>query len=58
MRAIHKILLSTIILLGSIMVVWAQPPSPPATPIDGGLSILLIAGGLLGAKKISDNRKS
>ncbi len=31
--------------------------APPATPIDGGLSLLLIAGGAYGAKKIYDKRK-
>ncbi|MEQ8547134.1 MAG: hypothetical protein RIC03_04455 [Cyclobacteriaceae bacterium] len=31
--------------------------APPATPIDGGLSMLLVAGGAYGLKKIYDNRK-
>ena len=31
--------------------------APPATPIDGGLSLLLIAGGAYGAKKIFDKKK-
>jgi hypothetical protein len=31
--------------------------APPATPIDGGLSILLAAGGAYGIKKIRDSRK-
>ncbi len=31
--------------------------APPATPIDGGLSLLLIAGGAYGAKKIYEKRK-
>lgn len=34
----------------------AQPPAPPATPIDGGLSILLAAGGAYGLKKLNDLR--
>jgi len=34
----------------------AQAP-PPATPIDGGLSALLAAGGLYGLKKLKDSRK-
>lgn len=38
-------------------VAMAQPPSPPATPIDGGLSLLLAAGGIYGAKKLRDHRK-
>ena len=28
--------------------------APPATPIDGGLSLLLAAGGAYGIKKIRD----
>ena len=31
--------------------------APPATPIDGGLSLLLIAGGAYGVKKIYNKRK-
>lgn len=35
-----------------------SPGVPPAIPIDGGLSVLLIAGGIYGAKKLRDyNRK-
>lgn len=30
----------------------------PAVPVDGGLSILLVAGGAYGAKKLHDKRKS
>ena len=32
--------------------------APPATPIDGGLSLLLAAGGIYGAKKIYDKREA
>ena len=31
--------------------------APPATPIDGGLSLLLVAGGAYGAKKILEKKK-
>ncbi|MEP4532103.1 MAG: hypothetical protein ABJ004_03385 [Cyclobacteriaceae bacterium] len=31
--------------------------APPATPIDGGLSLLLAAGGAYGLKKLNDTRK-
>ncbi|MEL6558703.1 MAG: hypothetical protein AAFQ94_11000 [Bacteroidota bacterium] len=31
--------------------------APPATPIDGGLSLLLAACGVYGFKKIKDKRK-
>ena len=30
--------------------------APPATPIDGGLSLLLAAGGIYGLKKLKENR--
>lgn len=30
--------------------------APPATPIDGGLSLLLLAGGAYGLKKLRDKR--
>jgi xanthosine utilization system XapX-like protein len=32
-------------------------PAPPATPIDGGLGILLAAGGIYGAKKLKERRQ-
>ncbi|MGB3466866.1 MAG: hypothetical protein WBA74_16415 [Cyclobacteriaceae bacterium] len=31
--------------------------APPATPIDGGLSLLLAVGGAYGVKKIVDAKK-
>ncbi|MEO9474351.1 MAG: hypothetical protein ABJG41_02420 [Cyclobacteriaceae bacterium] len=31
--------------------------APPATPIDGGLTLLLAAGGGYGLKKLNDSRK-
>lgn len=47
---------TTIILLTIVFPTLAQG-APPATPIDGGLSVLLAAGGLYGIKKIRDYRK-
>ncbi len=44
------------VLLLSILPAMAQG-SPPATPIDGGLSLLLIAGGAYGVKKLYDKKK-
>lgn len=38
-------------------IAMAQPSAPPATPIDGGLSLLLAAGGAYGIRKIRQNRK-
>ena len=55
MRMKAKIYLSIIGLL-TIAPLMAQP-APPATPIDGGLSALLLAGGLYGAKKIYDKKR-
>lgn len=40
-----------------VLPTYAQPGAPPATPIDGGLSLLLAAGGLYGLKKVRDYRK-
>ena len=43
------------------MLVNAQPAPPDGddidTPIDGGLSLILAAGGILGAKKMRDTKK-
>jgi hypothetical protein len=51
----------TILILSAIFI--AVTPAlaqgaPPATPIDGGLSLLLAAGGAYGLKKLRDHRKS
>ncbi|MEQ8471119.1 MAG: hypothetical protein RIC35_08035 [Marinoscillum sp.] len=35
----------------------AGPGAPPATPIDGGLSLLLAGGAAYGVKKLRDHRK-
>lgn len=53
----YKILftISTLMLLPELL--FAQGP-PPATPIDGGLSLLLVAGGAYGIKKMRDMKKS
>ncbi|MFK7954359.1 MAG: PID-CTERM protein-sorting domain-containing protein [Ekhidna sp.] len=53
--SILKIILSTTTFL-FILPLIAQGP-PPATPIDGGLSLLLAAGGAYGLKKLKDSRK-
>jgi len=44
-----------LLLLSSML--FAQG-APPATPIDGGLSLLLVGGGLYGLKKIRDMHKA
>lgn len=59
MNTIEKAyILLPLLLLFVMPFAFAQPSAPPATPIDGGLSALLVAGGLYGAKKIRDARKS
>lgn len=47
----------SILLLVLIYIPSYSQGGPPATPIDGGLSILLIAGGAYGLKKLNDTRK-
>ncbi|MEP0365377.1 MAG: hypothetical protein ABJN36_07840 [Cyclobacteriaceae bacterium] len=47
--------LSLFILLPTVLM--AQGPPPPATPVDGGLSLLLAAGGVYGLKQLSKKRK-
>lgn len=54
MKNIYNII-STLTLVLICLPVFAQG-APPATPIDGGLSLLLAAGGAYGIKKIRDNR--
>lgn len=60
---IYKILALTPVLIALATPIMAQLPSltgggaPPATPIDGGLSLLLAAGGAYGIKKIRDSRR-
>lgn len=44
-------ILTLFLLAGTHLPLLAQAP-PPATPIDGGLSALLLAGGLYGINKI------
>jgi hypothetical protein len=39
------------------MTIFAQAGGPPATPIDGGLSLLLAAGGAYGIRQIAKSRK-
>lgn len=55
MKTIYSTLFTFLFLL-SFAPVFAQG-APPATPIDGGLSVLLAAGGLYGLKKLRDYRK-
>lgn len=52
-----KVILTFIFVLGTTLAVFAQPSAPPATPIDGGLSLLLAAGGAYGLKKLKDSVK-
>ena len=51
-----KFVLTLSLSISFVLPALAQAP-PPATPIDGGLSVLLAAGGLYGLKKLKDRRK-
>jgi hypothetical protein len=60
----HKIVILLVILFlvypAFFLVIYAQPPIPPVpeSPIDGGVSILLIIGLFFGIKKLfKSNRK-
>ena len=60
-KTMKNLLYKTLLVLPALFLVlpaFAQPGAPPATPIDGGLSILLAAGGAYGIKKLRDHRKS
>jgi len=48
---------STTFVLSIMVLPTLAQGAPPATPIDGGLSVLLAAGGLYGLKKLRDSRK-
>jgi len=60
------LLLLTLLVVPAMGALMAQPGTgggpacwpPPCIPIDGGLSLLIGAGALLGGKKALDARKS
>jgi hypothetical protein len=58
-KKIYRFLI-TILVMFPIIPLYAQGPPPPppgpTVPIDGGLSILLAAGALLGIRKFIKNR--
>ena len=55
MKTTYKIIFSLSLVLCATALL-AQPPGPPATPIDGGLGILLAGGAAYGLKKLRDHR--
>lgn len=57
-NSIIKISLAFLFVMAVSPILAQAPPAPPATPIDGGLSILLAAGGAYGLKKLYDKKKS
>ncbi|WP_170147904.1 PID-CTERM protein-sorting domain-containing protein [Marinoscillum furvescens] len=54
MKALIERTILVVVVLLVALPVMAQG-APPATPIDGGLSLLLAAGGVYGIKKIRDS---
>lgn len=46
----------TIAAMAISFLAFSQPPPPPATPIDGGLGILLAGGAAYGLKKLREKR--
>lgn len=51
-----KVILTFLLPVIAIVPAMAQV-GPPATPIDGGLGILLAAGGAYGLKKLRESKK-
>ncbi|WP_421879615.1 PID-CTERM protein-sorting domain-containing protein [Marinoscillum sp.] len=52
-------LYKSLLVLGAILsvtAVMAQPSAPPATPIDGGLGLLLAGGAAYGIKKLKEKK--
>ncbi|MFY0606563.1 MAG: hypothetical protein JXR10_07605 [Cyclobacteriaceae bacterium] len=56
MKIIYRSILSLTPIFLMAVPAFAQG-TPPQTPIDGGLSLLLAAGGVYGLKKLRDHRK-
>ncbi|MFA5667661.1 MAG: hypothetical protein WC967_00325 [Balneolaceae bacterium] len=60
MKTIFFTLLTLVIILVLSSVLFAQPPGLPGTPsqapIDGGLSLLAVAGGAYAIKKLRNKK--
>ncbi len=52
MKNTYKILLVILVIALFTIPAFAGPGPPPATPIDGGLSLLLAAGGAYGVNRL------
>lgn len=57
MKSFIKIV-SSVLLIALIVTPALAQGAPPATPIDGGLSLLLAGGGIYGLKKLRDRGRS
>lgn len=57
MRNTLKLRLFALGLFSAVALQAQALPTPPATPVDGGLSLLLIGGVAYGAKKMIEKRK-
>jgi hypothetical protein len=62
-RLLLPLVLFFVIVIANQALAMAPPPPPPPAaggpqvPIDGGISLLILAGAGYGAKKIYDSRK-
>jgi len=54
---LRLLLLAAILAIPAMSFAMDKHDPPPGAPLDGGLSILLIAGASYGAKKVADKRK-
>jgi len=65
MKKLSIVLLILLVIAAAVLflpeMASAQPPPPPSkptqTPIDGGLGLLVAAGGAYAVKKLRDRRK-
>ncbi len=57
MKQLLTISIGLIVILCLIPTMTMAQGAPPATPIDGGLTFLFVAGGAYGVKKVLEKRK-
>ncbi|TNE74500.1 hypothetical protein EP331_01565 [bacterium] len=61
LQFLSGLIVAVITVMATTTEIWAQPPgmpgAPSQAPIDGGLSVLALAGGAYALKKIRENKK-